>query len=170
MVKFSRANISRSKYVVRGIQRIVGSENAVLPVISAAQVAAKPNVDASEITSFKTNVGVSCNVYDVQETKQGQLDPEVDLGIIYSNGFRYQYLAFKANNGLCDITFNDTVIPVTEQTEAGIITYDVFYPGYTITAAYNGNDVVPPLPPNNTPTNTNPPPSKVPFVPSNINC
>jgi hypothetical protein len=42
--------------------------------------------------------------------------------------------------------------------------------GYTITAAYNGNAVVPQLPADNTPVNTMPPPSKVPRELTKINC
>jgi hypothetical protein len=170
MVKFSTAKISQSRYVVRGIQRIVGSTTAVIPVISASQAPARRNIDASEFTANKSNIGVSCNAFDVLATQEGQPDPDVDLAVVYSNGYRYQYLAFRANNGICDITFPDTSQTVFDPTPTGGVTYDIFYPGYTITAAYNGNTVVPPLPTNNTPTNANPAPSKVPFVPSNINC
>jgi hypothetical protein len=171
MVKFSTTNIPRTRYVVKGIQRVIGSTNAVIPVIAPAHAPAHTNVNASEVTANKTNIGVSSTIYDVAvATQEGQPDPDADLALVYSNGYRYQYLAFKANNGVCDITFQDTTQTIVDPTPTGGITYDVFLPSYTITAAYNGNTVVPPLPTNNTPTNTNPPPSKVPFVPSNINC
>ena len=101
---------------------------------------------------------------------------------MYSNGYRYQYLAFRATSfdpvdtagsTACGIITNyDTVLePIidgdgidTGRTQS--VTQDPRF----ITFAYNGNAVVPQGPPNNVPTNALLPPAKEDRVPTKIGC
>ena len=162
---YNRSNRNRNEYLVRGIKPVTLAGTTVTP-ISASRPASLRPVAASEFIRQKTAVGISSNVYDVMVEEQ---DPNIDLGVLYSNGTRLQYLDFKATTGVCDVVFKDTVVPVFDPVDG--VTYDQLFPGYTITSAYSGsNAVVPMVPPNNVPTTGPPPASKVPVVPSKINC
>ena len=162
---YNRSNRNRTEYLVRGIKPITLAGSTVQP-ISASRPASLRPVAASEFIRQKTVVGISNNVYDVNI---GETDPNIDLGVLYSNGARLLYLDFKATTGLCDVVFKDTVVPVFDPVDG--VTYDQFFPGYTITSAYSGSNAVVPIAlPNNNPTTGPPPPSKVPNVPSKINC
>ena len=150
---YNRSNRNRNEYLVRGIKPVTLAGTTVTP-ISASRPASLRPVAASEFIRQKTAVGISSNVYDVMVEEQ---DPNIDLGVLYSN------------TGVCDVVFKDTVVPVFDPVDG--VTYDQFFPGYTITSAYSGsNAVVPMVPPNNVPTTGPPPASKVPVVPSKINC
>jgi len=133
-------------------------------------------LDYSQYVAQRRNVGASSNVYDLVNGPPSKLD----LAVIYSNGYRYQYLAFKATSfvpagatGGCGIVtdYETELRPIidgdgvdTGQTE--LVTENPRY----LTFAYNGNAVVPQGPPNNTPTNSRPPPAKEHRVPRKIGC
>jgi hypothetical protein len=164
MSYFNKNLISQKRYIVSDITPSVSSQ-PIIP-ISPSRPRVTPTIPASQVTRLQTTFGINNNALDATADLA---DPNIDLGVLYSNGARLLYLDFRASAGLCDVTFPDTVIPFVDPIDG--TTYDEFYPGYTITSAYSGtNAVVPMARPDNTPTNTLRPPSKVPFVPSKINC
>lgn len=134
-------------------------------------------LDYSQYVAQKRTVGISSNVFDLQNTPGSKLD----LAYIYSNGYRYQYLAFKAElagQGLTGVTACGTTTDFATAIqvvfdEDGMPTGEILEverDPTVITFAYVGNAVVPQAPPNNTPTNGLLPPSKVPFNPTKIGC
>ena len=136
-----------------------------------APLRARSNVvSASQRTAALRNIGVSNTTFDVSMLT----DPNADLAVVYSNGFRLQYLAFKATgvlNAGCLIRNPDSTQAVTvvnPDNTVEVINVDI--PGTEVITSYSGNAVVPPLPNLNVPTNNTPLLSKVPVVPSKINC
>lgn len=134
-------------------------------------------LDYSQYIARKRTVGISSNVFDLQNTPNSKLD----LAYIYSNGYRYQYLAFKAEQagqGLTGVTscgsttdfgtviqlvFDQDGLPTGE-------TVEIERDPTVVTFAYVGNAVVPQAPPNNIPTNGLFPPSKAQSIPTKIGC
>lgn len=148
-------------------------------LIFRAKSAAAAPLDYSDYVAKKRTVGVSSNVFDIQNTPGAN----VDLAFIYSNGYRYQYLAFKAQfaglTGLtggitsCGIATDYVTIIEPVYDEDGLPTGELIgvdRDPTVITYAYVGTPVVPQAPPNNTPTNGLLPPSKIPYVPTKIGC
>jgi hypothetical protein len=132
----------------------------------------RPQVlSASEYIARKTAVGVTSNAYDVA-LSPGMPDSNVDLGLLYSNGYRYQYIKYKATTAGCSEEVPDKIITVQEQTDAGIIYYDQSISGYTLVKAYVGNSIVVPQQPNpNISTVATRPPSKLELqLTNNNNC
>ena len=142
MVRFSNSKLKQTQHIVNGIVPIRGSSSSVITAIPASAPRASSNVDASRITRTKTSVGVSSTIYSLVTYP----DTNVDLGVVYSNGFRYQYLDFLANTPACTEVIPYTVVTVQEQTDAGPIYVDQLISGYVLVTAYVGSPVVPPLP------------------------
>lgn len=142
MVRFSKSKLKQTQHIVNGIVPIQGSSSSVITAIPASAPRASVNVDASRITRTKTSVGVSSTIYSIVSYP----DTDVELGVVYSNGFRYQYLDFLANTPACTEVIPDTVVTVQEQTDAGPIYVEQLISGYILVTAYVGSPVVPPLP------------------------
>jgi hypothetical protein len=168
MGRFSTADLNKKRYLVRNIQPIIASSAPIAP-ISASSPPPDKNVDASKYTSYLSSVGVSSIAYDVIN---GPGDPNVDLALLYSNGYRYKYLEFQAAGPTCVQVFPATTITVYDYVPGGtaLEASEVTLQQTVVITAYNGNAVVPPLPNPNIDTSTRPVPSKLPFVPGNINC
>jgi len=128
MVRFSNSKLNQTQYIINNIVPILGSSTSVITPISVAAPRATSNVDVSRITRTKTNCGVMSTI----DSLVSYPDTSVELGIIYSNGFRYQYLDFLATTPACSKLIPDTIVTVQEQTDAGPV--------------YVGSPVVPPLP------------------------
>jgi hypothetical protein len=164
MASFYKRSLIREQYYVQSIKPVTLAGSVVSPISPSRPKLTQP-VAASQFIRQRSSVGISNNVFDANLQDQ---DPNIDLGVLYSNGTRLQYLDFRATTGVCDVVVNDTIITVTDTDGT---TYDQFLPGYTFTSAYSGsNAVIPTRLPNNVSTAGKPPPSKVPFVPSKINC
>jgi hypothetical protein len=169
MVRFSKSKLKETQHIVNGITPILGSTESIVIPISPASNPARENVNASRITSVKTNTGVSSNVYDIING----FDANVDLGLVYSNGYRYQYLDFKASDvgpTGCNIITSDQVVQVQEVTDDGISYINIDVGSSVITTAYVGSPVVPQLPPPNNTRCIPPILMKVPMIPTNNNC
>jgi len=166
MVRFSNSKLSKTQYISRGIKPIIGSTTSIIVPISASSAPARKNVDASRVTSIKTNCGLNSTLQDTVD----EFDPSVDLGLMYSNGSRYRYLDYKSTTPECSITIPDEVIQVQEVTDDGITYVDAEIGATVIITAYVGSPVVPQLPnPNN--TRCIPPVLlKGPSLPTNNNC
>jgi hypothetical protein len=168
MGKFSLADLSKKRYLVRNIQPIIASSAPIAP-ISASFPTPSQTVDASKYTSYLSSVGVSSIAYDVIN---GPDEPNVDLNLLYSNGYRYKYLEFQAAGPTCINIFPATTVTVYDYAPGGTMleASEVTLQQTLVITAYNGNAVVPPLPNPNIDTSTRPVPSKLPLVPGNINC
>jgi len=146
------------------------SFRAPIPFQIAPLRARSSVVSASQRTAALRNIGISNTTFDVNSLT----DPKADLGVVYSNGFRLQYLEFKATgilNPNCLIHVQDSTQTQTiVNADNTISIVDVDVPAHEITTAYTGNAVVPPLPNENIQINTMRPPTKIPVVPSKINC
>jgi hypothetical protein len=166
MRRFSNSDLIRTRYIVNNIYYIPGSTGSVVTPISPSSAPARENVNASRETALKTVCGVSRTLQDTV----GADDSDVDLGLVYSNGYRYQYLDFQASTAACSIIVPNDTITVQEQTDDGITYVDVNIGESIIITAYVGSPVVPQLvPPNNT-TCIPPLLMKVPSVLTNNNC
>jgi hypothetical protein len=164
MSRFNKNSLPRKQYIATNITSIVGTD-AIVPISPSRPKTARI-APASELTRLRGTCGINNNVLDINANLA---DPNIDLGVIYSNGVRLLYLDFKASAGLCDVTFPDTAIPFVDPIDG--TTYSEFFAGYTLTSAYSGSNAVIPMErPDNTVTNSLLPPSKVPFIPSKINC
>jgi hypothetical protein len=168
MVRFSNSKLKNTQYIITGI---TGSTGTIIIPISSAYSGQRKVMFASDYIAAKTAVGVSSTAYDVA-LASGMPDPNVDLGLLYSNGYRYQYINFKAGTTGCSVEVPDKIITVSEQTDSGTIYYDQSVSGYTLIKAYVGNNIVIPQNPNpNVPTIAFPPPSKVEVqLTNNNNC
>lgn len=171
MVRFSNSKLSSTQYIVRGITPIQASSTAVIPPISSAFTVQHEVPPVSEFVAQKTAVGISSTAFDVA-LSPGMPDSNVDLGLLYSNGYRYQYIDFKAGTTGCSTELPDRVVTVQIQTDSGPIYVDQVLSGYTLIEAYVGNSiVVPQLPNGNIITDTTRPPSKLPpLLTNNNNC
>jgi len=166
MSRFSITDLNRKRYIKSGVTAVPGG-GKITPIPSASP-SPKPNVDYSRFVGDKSNVGVSSNVYDIINGDFA----EVDLGIVYSNGYRYRYLEFKGTEaGGCQIIL-PAVTVIQQEVDDNGATYleEVTLSSETIITAYNGNAVVPQLPAPNTTSCISPIPGKVPHQPANINC
>jgi hypothetical protein len=169
MVRFSNASLSTTQYIVTGITPIAGSTTAIVPQIPPSFTTAREVPPVSSFVSGKTVCGVSSTVSDL--TAPGEPDPNVDLGLLYSNGYRYQYIDFQAGTTACSIELPDKVVTVQVQTDSGPIYVDETLSGYTLVTAYVGNRIVVPSQGNDVVTNTMRPPSKLPpQLTNNNNC
>jgi hypothetical protein len=158
---FSPARLSSKQYSVN----VVAS--AAPTPISPAFPRKTAQVPASENTRMRTNIGISSNVFDSRLGTQA----DIDLGLMYSNGVRYQYLNFKAGTTGCSAIIPDSVIDVVDQTINGPVYTQETLSGGTLIYAYIGNAVVPPQPVSITPFCTGLSPSKLPpGIRGNINC
>jgi hypothetical protein len=171
MVRFSNSKLSTTQYIVTGISPVAGSATAIITPIPAAYTAPQLVPPASKVIANKRVVGVSSTAYDVAISPEIP-DPNVELGLLYSNGYRYQYADFKAGTTGCSTEVPDRVVTVQVQTDSGIIYVDETISGYTLVKAYVGNNiVVPQLPNANVVINTAPPPSKLePELTNNNSC
>lgn len=142
MVRFSKSKLSQTQYIVNGITPVIGSPTSIIPRIPAHAIRSFPNIDASRITRVKTAVGVSSTLHSLVNYP----DTDVDLGVVYSNGFRYQYLDFLATTSACTLVIPDSIVTVQEQTDDGPIYVDELISGRIIVTAFIGAPVVPPLP------------------------
>ena len=125
---------------------------------------------ASEITSIRSDVGLSSNAFD---TVQGT-PSTINLGFVYSNGFRYRYLRLRSTGLIpgsesCSFVTPDSVVRRIVNTNTGPVLEDVKVGGTVLTGAYIGNAVVPPLASPNTIT-CGRASLKVEPIPTNINC
>jgi hypothetical protein len=170
MVRFSNASLSSTQYIVTGITPILGSSTAVVAPIPAASTASHIVPPVSKFVAAKISVGISSTAYDVTVTPD--VPANVDLGLLYSNGYRYQYIDFKAGTTGCSTEVPDRVVTVQVQTDSGPIYVDETISGYTLVEAYVGNRItVPQLPNSDIVTNTARPPSKLPpLLTNNNNC
>jgi hypothetical protein len=168
MGRFSTADLNKKRYLVRNIQPIIASSAPIKPIAASSPPPVK-NVDASKYTSYLSSIGVSSIAYDVIN---GPDEPNVDLGLLYSNGYRYKYLEFQAGTTTCSVVFPATTVTVYDYVPGGTALEgsEVTLQETVVITAYNGNAVVPPLPNPNVDTSTIPVPSKLPIVPGNINC
>lgn len=157
MVRFSNSKLKETQYIVNGITSVTGSTTSIIPRIPARAPRATTNVDASRITRTKTSIGVSSTLYSLVNYP----DTDVDLGVVYSNGFRYQYLDFLATTSTCSEVIPDTIVTVQEQTDDGPIYVDELISGRIIVTAFVGTPVVPPLPKEDINLCIQQPPSKV---------
>lgn len=164
MVRFSNSKLKQTQHIINDIVPVQGSSIGIIPVIPTSAPRASVNVDASRITRNKVGVGVSSNVYDIANYP----DTKVDLGVLYSNGFRYMYLDFLATTPACSEEIPDTVVTVQEQTDDGPIYTEQVISGYTLVTAYVGSPVVPPLPVEDVRSCIPRPPLKV--QPQNTSC
>jgi hypothetical protein len=170
MPQFSLENLRRRQYLFT--PQATNTGTVVIP-IPPSRPRLGPVVTASEFTARIRNVGISSNAYDITTgIAIGEPDPNVNLGILYSNGYRYQYLAFKGTSvGKCQVIVPVKTVSVQVPDDAGGTTLqDVTVDSSVIITAYVGNAVYPQLPPNNTPTNSFPIPGKVPAEFPNKNC
>lgn len=170
MVKFSVAKLQTTQYSFTPQATNTGT---LVPPIAPSRPRAGPVVSASDFTASIRNVGVSSNAYDVSIGNSGSLpDPNVQLGVLYSNGYRYDYLAFKGTEaGGCQIVEPVTTVAVEVPDDAGGTTFvDVTVDSNILITSYVGNAVFPQLPPSNIPTNNIPIPGKVPADFPNKNC
>jgi len=159
MVRFSKSSLSKTQYIVTGITPIPGSTTSVVPTIPAASTIPHEVPPVSQFVAGITAVGVSSTAYDATVIP----DSNIDLGFLYSNGIRYQYIDFKAGTTGCSTEVPDRVVKVQIQTDQGPILVDETLSGFTLIKAYVGNRIV--VPPQSNPnvvTNTAPPPSKLP--------
>jgi len=168
MGRISTADSTKKRYLVRNIKPISASSAPIQP-ISARSPPPAQSVDASKYTSYLSSVGVSSIAYDVIN---GPDEPNVDLGLLYSNGYRYKYLEFKAGTTECSEIFPATTVIVYDYVpgETYLQANEVTLGETVVITAYTGNAVVPALPNPNIDTRTIPMPSKLPIVPGNINC
>ena len=171
MVRFSNSKLSSTQYVVTGITPVTGSSTAVVSPISPATLPAGETLFSSQYISGKSSVGVSSSAYDVA-LSPGAPDSNLDLGLLYSNGYRYQYANYKigATGGSVEMPTN--VVTVQVQTESGPVYVDQVVSSYTLIQAYVGNNVAVPQQPNpNIVAIANPAPSKLePLLTNNNNC
>jgi hypothetical protein len=170
MGKFSIASLTKTQYSVTPQATTVGN---LVPPIAPSRPRLGPVVTASDYTARIRNVGVSSNAFDVIVGNSGGLpDPKVQLGVLYSNGYRYDYLAFKGTEvGGCQIIEPTTTVSVEVPDDDGGTTFeDVTVDSNVLITAYVGNAVYPQLPPNNIPTNSIPTPGKVPAEFPNKTC
>ena len=170
MVRFSNASLRKTQYVVQGITPVIGSKTSTIPPISSILPPPGEVPPVSEFVAAKTAVGVSSTAFDVALSPE-MPEPNVDLGVIYSNGYRYKYIDFRAGTTGCSTEVPDTVITVEIKTDQGTIFVDEYLPGYTLVRAYVGNNIVVPQLP--APNNTTCIPRilmKVPPIPANNNC
>jgi hypothetical protein len=166
MVRFSNSKLSSTQYIVTGITSIPGSTGTFIPQISTAYTVAHPVPPASRITSTKVGCGLDSTARDVVVIP----DPEVDLALLYSNGYRYQYEDFRATTD-CVYDAPDKVVIVQVKTESGISYIDETITSNIVITAYVGNRIVVPQTPSpNVVTNTAPVPSKLPLLTNNNNC
>ena len=159
MGRFSNSHLHKTQHIVRGITPVPASTTSIIPRISSV---APPSevLPASQYISGKTAVGISSTAYDVAITPD--ISANVDLGLLYSNGYRYQYINFKAGTTGCSMQLPDRVVTVQVQTDAGPIYVDETISGYTLIDAYVGNRIaVPQLPNSNVVTIKAPIPSKL---------
>lgn len=164
MASFYKRSLIQDQYYVQSISPVTLSGTTVTPISPSRPKLTRP-VAASEIIRQRAVCGVSNNIIDINGDGG---DPNIDLGVLYSNGTRLQYLDFKATTGVCDVVVGDKIVTVVDSNG---VTYDQYLAGYTLTSAYSGSNAVFPMPrPNNVSTSGLRPPSKVPFIPSNINC
>lgn len=168
MGRFSTADLNKKRYLVRNIKPIIASAVPIAP-ISATLPAISQTVDSSKYTSYLSSIGVSSIVYDVIK---GPDEPNIDLGLLYSNGYRYKYLEFQAAGPTCARIVPATTITVYDYVDGGTTLQreEVTLEQTVIISAYNGNAVVPQVRNPNVDTSTTPVASKLPFVPGNINC
>jgi hypothetical protein len=165
MSSFYKRSLIREQYYVESIKPVLLSGTTVTPISPSRPKLTQP-VAASEFIRQKTVVGISNNVFDANLQDQ---DPNIDLGVLYSNGTRLQYLDFRATTGVCDVVVKDKFITVVDDSNG--ITYDQFLSGYTLTSAYSGSNAVIPVRLPSDIDNSGPrPPVKVPFIQSKINC
>jgi hypothetical protein len=157
---FSNADIPSDVYV-----QTVRASWAPTP-IQPRYARAGRNTAASQIVAQKTNIGVSSNAYDLKSQDASKLD----LGLLYSNGARYRYIAFRAENDPnCSAIIPDQVVKVVEQTDDGPIIVDQEVSEGVLVKAYVGNAIVVPFLPNpDIVTDTTPPPARLPVI--NIPC
>jgi len=170
MVQFSIEKFKSKRYLATS--RPVSIPGVVIP-IPPSRPRTTRTVTASEFTSRIRNVGVSSNGFDITTgIAIGLPDPDVELGILYSNGYRYQYLDFKGTEaGGCQIIVPEKTISVQVVDDNGNVTIeDVTVESNVLITAYMGNAVFPQIPPINTPTNSLPIPGKVPAEFPNKNC
>jgi hypothetical protein len=169
MVRFSNSKLSSSQYIVRGITPIVGSATSVITPISTKYTVAHPIPPASRLTSTKVGCGINLTASDLL-TSPGIPDPDVDTGLLYSNGYRYQYINFRADTD-CFFVEPERTVTVQVQTDEGLIYIEETIAATTVVTAYVGNGlVVPQRPSPNVVTNSAPPPSKLPPLTNNNNC
>jgi len=170
MPQFSLENLRRRQYSFTPQATTTGT---LVPPIPPARPRPAPVLSSSDYTARIRNVGVSSNAYDVVVGNAGGLpDPNVNLGILYSNQYRYDYLDFKGTDvGGCQVVVPVKTVSVqVPDDDGGTTLQDVTVDSNVIITAYVGNAVYPQLPPNNTPTNTVPIPGKVPAEFPNKNC
>ncbi len=171
MPQFSLENLRRTQYSFSPQATNIGN---IVPPIPPARPRPGPVVSSSDYTARIRNVGVSSNAFDVIAGNSGGLpDPDVQLGILYSNGYRYDYLAFKGTEvGGCQVVVpvKTVSVQVTDDETGATSLQDVTVDSSVIITAYVGNAVYPQLPPNNTPTNSVPMPGKVPAQFPNKTC
>lgn len=160
MLRFSNSKLKQTQYVVKGISPIFGSTGSIVTPISASSTPAHNNVDSSRVTRLKTVCGVSRTLQDTV----GAYDPDVDLGLMYSNGNRYQYLDYKSTTPECSIIVPDDIVQVQQVTDNGITYVDTDFGTSVLITAYIGSSVVPQLPSLNIVTCTPPVTLKVPVI------
>jgi hypothetical protein len=169
MVRFSNSSLTKTQYLVRGITPVEASTTSIVLPIYTAYTVAHIVPPVSDAVSKKTACGVTSTGYSVARSA-GFPQPNVDLGLLYSNGYRYQYLDYLAGTTGCSIEVPDRVVTVQIQTDSGPMYVDQVISGYTLIDAYvSNNAVVPQLPSINVVTNTAPPPSILPPLPTNNN-
>jgi hypothetical protein len=160
MLRFSNSKLKQTHYIVKGITPIFGSTGSIVTPISASSKPAHKNVDSSRVTRLKTVCGVSRTLQDTVGTSAS----DVDLGLMYSNGNRYQYLDYKSNTPECSIFVPNEIVQIQEKTDDGLTYVNRNIGDSIIITAYVGSPVVPQLvPPNNT-TCTPPRALKVPVT------
>ena len=169
MVRFSNSSLRRTQYIVQGIRPVTGSQTSIIPPISPAQAPADEVPPVSEFVAAKTAVGISSTAFDVALSPD-MPQSKVDLGLLYSNGYRYKYIDFKAGTIECSTEVPDTVVTVEIKTDNGSIFVEEYLSGYTLVKAYVANNIVIPQLPNPNVISTRLPiPSKLPPLPTNNN-
>jgi hypothetical protein len=160
---FSDSLLNNTEYIVN-----VSSTPTRFIAARAPRIARGAQIlTASEATARRRNVGVSNNAFDLLNFA----DSTLDLGVLSSNGFRYNYLAFNADvNPSCFFIESNKSIAVTDQTNAGNFIIDQEIVGGKIIKAYVGNPVVPLPRSNNNISTTFPRKLKVPRILVNNNC
>jgi len=170
MPQFSIEKLKTTQYLATS--RPISGPGVVIP-IPPARPRTTRTLTSSEFTARIRNVGVSSNAYDITTgTTIGLPDPNVELGVLYSNGYRYQYLDFKGTEaGGCQIIVPEKTVSIQTEDENGVVTIEeVTIESSVLITAYVGNAVYPQLPPNNVSTISLPFPGKVPAEFPNKNC
>ena len=162
----ARFSIDSTINALYGGLNLVGTTGGVISGVSPVNSFEREVPPASVFTAEKTHIGTSSNSFDLQFSTDMQ--SKIDLGLMYSNGRRYQYINFKAGTtGCTEIVPSETII----LRDINGNTYAKNLGEQTIIKAYVGNSLaIFPLPNQDVPSCIPPLRSKVEQIQINNTC